>query len=202
MRPTGRRRTSAANSSGVGRRDAAGSSGPSSAGSGVVGGGARRARWCRLAGGRWCGCNSTQAARRSEVAAPGGAGEEGLLQGERAEHAALHAVQDGGESVGAEDGGGGGEFRRGYAGGGGRGEVAGVGDEDGDDFENSRDASRNGVGWWGVVGAVPVMGLVIAGLMEQSKNFMIGFLMHGYVGGAMEADRVARLRAGRRAVMG
>ena len=53
----------------------------------------------------------------------------------------------------------------------------------------------------GVVGAVPVMGLVIAGLWEQIKNFMIGFLVGGYVGGAMEADRDARLRAGRRAVI-
>lgn len=82
-----------------------------------------------------------------------------MLQGERAEHAALHAVQDGGEMVGAEDGGGGGEFRRGYAGGGGRGEVAGVGDEGGDDVENSGDASRDEAGWcgggWGCSGHGP-----------------------------------------------
>jgi len=64
-------------------------------------------------------------------------------------------------------------------------------------------AMRPGMGrvGGGVVGAVPVMGLVIAGWGEQVKNFMIGFLMRLYVGGAMEADPDARLRAGRRAVI-
>jgi len=84
-----------------------------------------------------------------QVAAPGGASEEVLLQGECPEHAALHALPDGGEIVGAEDGGGGGEFRGGYAGGGGRGEVAGVGDEDGEDVENSPDAPWDGAGFCG-----------------------------------------------------
>src|SRR6185312_15963509 len=43
----------------------------------------------------------------------------------------------------------------------------------------------------GVVGAVPVMGMVVAGFGEQSKNFVMEFLIRGYVGGAMEADRDA-----------
>ena len=34
----------------------------------------------------------------------------------------------------------------------------------------------------GVVEAVRVMGMVVAGLGERSKNFVIGFLMRGYVG--------------------
>ena len=34
----------------------------------------------------------------------------------------------------------------------------------------------------GVVGAAWVMGMVVAGLGERSKNFVIGFLMRGYVG--------------------
>ena len=33
-----------------------------------------------------------------------------------------------------------------------------------------------------VVGAVWVTGMVLAGLRERSKNFVIGFLMRGYVG--------------------
>jgi hypothetical protein len=80
------------------------------------------------------------------------------LQGERAEEAALHAVQDGGEMAGAEYGSGGGEFRGGGAGGGGRGEVTGVGDEGGEDGENSPDAPRDGAGFrfcrggWGCSG--------------------------------------------------
>jgi hypothetical protein len=43
--------------------------------------------------------------------------------------------------------------------------------------------------------------VVVAGFGEQSKNIVIGFLMHGYVGWAVEADRDPRLRAGRRAVV-
>jgi hypothetical protein len=87
-----------------------------------------------------------------QIVPPGGAGEQIVPQGERTEEAALHAVQDGWEMVGAEDGGGGGEFRGGRAGGGGRGEVAGVGDEGGEDVENSPDAPRDGAGFrvcWG-----------------------------------------------------
>ena len=34
----------------------------------------------------------------------------------------------------------------------------------------------------GVVEAVRVMGMVVAGLRERSKNFVIGFLMRLYVG--------------------
>ena len=34
----------------------------------------------------------------------------------------------------------------------------------------------------GVAGAVRVMGMVVAGLGEQSKNIVIEFLMRGYVG--------------------
>jgi hypothetical protein len=122
----------------------------------------------------------------AQIAAPGGAGQEILLQGERAEHAALQAVQNGREVVGAEDGGGGGEFRGGGAGGGGRGEVAGVGDEGGEDVENSPDAPWDGAGFcrgrggWGC----SCHGLVIAGSGEQSKNFMMEFLMRGYAGRA------------------
>jgi hypothetical protein len=84
--------------------------------------------------------------------------------------------------AGAEDGGGGGEFRRGDAGAGGRGEVASMGDEGGEDVENSRDASWDGVGWCRGGGGCSGHGLVVAGLGEQSKNFVIGFLMRGYVG--------------------
>ncbi len=87
----------------------------------------------------------------AQIMPPGGAGEQIVPQGERAEEAALHALQDGWEIVGAEDGGGGGEFRGGHAGGGGRGEVAGVGDEGGEDFENSPDAPWDGAGFGGRV---------------------------------------------------
>ena len=102
--------------------------------------------------------------------------------------------------AGAEDGGGGGEFRRGDSGGGGRGEVVGMGDEGGEDVENSRDAPRDGAGWcrggWGCSGH----GLVVAGLGEQSKNFVVGFPMNGCVEWDVGARREARVRAGRRAV--
>jgi hypothetical protein len=82
-----------------------------------------------------------------QIVPPGGAGEQIVPQGERAEKAALHALHDGWEMVGAEDGGGGGEFRGGRAGGGGRGEVADVSDEGGEDFEDSPDAPRDGAGF-------------------------------------------------------
>ena len=72
-----------------------------------------------------------------------------MLQRECPEHAASHAVQDGGEIVGAEDGGGGGEFRGGGAGGRSRGEVAGVRDKDGEDMKNSPDTPRDGAGFYG-----------------------------------------------------
>jgi hypothetical protein len=114
----------------------------------VEGRGARA--WCRPGRRTMVGLQGD--ARRpgeAQVAAPGGTGEEVFLQGERAEEAALHAVQDGGEMVCAEDSGGGGEFRGGCAGGGGRGEVAGVGDEGGEDGENSPDAPRDGAGFCG-----------------------------------------------------
>lgn len=84
----------------------------------------------------------------AQVAAPGGSGEDVLLQGERAEEAALDAAQDGGGMVGAEDGGGGGEFWGGCAGSGGRGEMAGVGDDCGEDAEDSPDAPWDGAGFW------------------------------------------------------
>ena len=93
-----------------------------------------------------------------QIVPPGGAGEQIVPQGERSEEAALHAVQDGWEMVGAEDGGGGGEFRGGDAGGGGRGEVAGVGDEGGEDVENSPDTPRNGAGFGGRVGGWGFLG--------------------------------------------
>ena len=118
---------------------------------------------------------------KTQVSAFGGAGEQIALQSERAEHAALHAVQDGREIVGAENGGGGGEFRGGCSGGGGRGEVAGVGDVGGDDFEDSPDAPRDGAGFCGGWGC-SCHGLVVAGLGEQSKKIVIEFLMRGYVG--------------------
>jgi hypothetical protein len=85
----------------------------------------------------------------AQIAAPGGAGEQIIPQGDRAEHPALHAMQDGGDIVGAEEGRRGGEFRRGCAGGGGRGEVAGVGDKDGEDVENSPDTPWDGAGFCG-----------------------------------------------------
>ena len=116
----------------------------------------------------------------AQVASPGGAGEEVFVQGERAAQAALHAVQDGGEMVGAEDGGGGGEFRRGDAGGGGRGEVAGMGDEGGEDVENSPDAPRDGAGrcggGWGCSGH----GLVVAGF-EGTKQELCDWVPDAWV---------------------
>ncbi len=95
--------------------------------------------------------------------------------------------------VGAEDGGGGGEFLGGDAGGGGRDEVAGMGDEGGEDVENSPDAAGDGVGRCGGGWGCSRHGSVVAGFGEQSKNFVIGFLMRGYVGWAVEADRMPDL---------
>ena len=93
-----------------------------------------------------------------QIVPPGGAGEQIVPQGERAEEAALHAVQDGWDIVCTEDGGGGGEFRGGRAGGGGRGEVADVGDEGGEHVENTPDAPRDGTGFGGRVGGWGCLG--------------------------------------------
>jgi len=84
--------------------------------------------------------------REPQITPPGGSGEQIVPQRERAEHAALHAVQNSGEIAGAEDGGSGGEFRYGSAGGGGRREVAGMGDKNREDMKNSPDTPRNGAG--------------------------------------------------------
>ena len=85
----------------------------------------------------------------AQIAAPGGAGEQVLLQRERTEHAALHAKPDGGEIVGAEEDGGSCEFRGVDTGADGRGEVPSVGDEGGEDAENSPDTPRDGAGFGG-----------------------------------------------------
>ncbi len=155
---------------------------------------ARGARAWRRSGRRTVVREQVDARRPGEaqVASPGGAGEEVVSQGERAVQAALDAVQEGGEMVGAEDGGGGGEFRGGDAGGGGRGEVAGMGDEGGENVEDGPDAAGDGAGrcggGWGCSGH----GLVVAGAREQSKNFLVGFLMNGYVEWAWEhVERLA-----------
>ena len=94
----------------------------------------------------------------AQIAAPGGAGEQVFLQRERAEHAALHAKPDGREIVGAEEDGAGCEFRGVDAGGDCGGEVPSVGDEGGEDAENSPDTPRDGAGFggrrggWGCLG--------------------------------------------------
>ena len=93
-----------------------------------------------------------------QIAAPGGAREQIMSQRKCSEHAALHAVQDGGEIAGAENGGSGSEFRGGGAGGGSRGEVAGMGDENAEHMKNSPDTPRDGArfcggrGGWGCSG--------------------------------------------------
>ncbi len=119
---------------------------------------------------------------KPQITAPGRAGEQIIAQSERPEHAALHPLQDGGEIAGAKNGGSGGEFRGGGACGGGRGEMAGVRDEDGEHMKNSPDTPRDGArfcggrGGWGCSGH----GMVVAGLEEQSKKLMISFPVRGY----------------------
>ena len=86
-----------------------------------------------------------------QIVPPGGAGEQIVPQGERAEKAALHAVHDGWQIVCTENGGGGGEFRGGRSGFGGGGEVADVGDEGGEYVQNSPDTPEDGAGFGGRV---------------------------------------------------
>ena len=81
-----------------------------------------------------------------QITPPGGPREQIVPQRQRPQHPALHPVQNSGEIAGAENRGGGGEFRGGRAGDGGGGEMPGVGDEDREDMKNSPDTPRNGAG--------------------------------------------------------
>ena len=84
-----------------------------------------------------------------QVTPPGSPREQIVPQRECPQHAALHPVQNSGDMLGAENRGGGSEFRDGSAGDGGRGELPGVADKDSEDVENSPDAPWDGAGFCG-----------------------------------------------------